>query len=168
MNKNLLAACKALLTMTGGPEGLDMGGPVDPKTVRQMAVKAIAEAEATPEVVFVAHEGDYSDRGVVGVYATRAEAEARSCDKDVEEWIVGNDYSVPGGYQCFIVVMDRDGNTLRSQVCPYFRGRPSDPSSRSSWGENGWQFEQVARDLTHAIKCVNEKRAQLIAEGTWL
>lgn len=40
----LLAACKALLTMSGGPEGLDMGGPIDPREVRMQAVKAIESA----------------------------------------------------------------------------------------------------------------------------
>lgn len=45
----LLKACKALLTMSGGPEGLDMGGPIDPREVRQMAIKAIADAEIQNE-----------------------------------------------------------------------------------------------------------------------
>jgi len=46
INQKLLQACKALLEMSGGPEGTNIpGGNVDPRTVRQQAVAAITEAE---------------------------------------------------------------------------------------------------------------------------
>lgn len=43
---SLLDACKALLAMTGGPEGLDLPpANLDPRRVRAAAVAAIAAAE---------------------------------------------------------------------------------------------------------------------------
>jgi hypothetical protein len=178
MNKNLLAACKALLDMTGGPEGLNLGGPIDPKTVRDMAVAAIAEAESAPLTLYTAQQGEYSDCHVVGVFSTFAAArDAAESDWHVQEWIVDNRYDLPNNYRRFVVEMDRNGNTLKSEVVDY-SGNSSAPEPILTWVRDSyphkqaptgvWRFYPVARDLTHAIKIVNEQRAQLIAEGVWL
>lgn len=127
-----------------------------------------------PEVtIFVAHSGEYSDRRVVGVFSTReAAAEAADSDYNTEEWVLDRNQLKPGHTKYFFIVMDRDGNTRRAHEITY-SGHPQAPSlvnplahyRKSEFG--CYDFREWGRDLTHAVKVANEKRARLIAEGTW-
>lgn len=127
------------------------------------------------KIVFVAHQGEYSDRHVVGVFSTREKAAQYSGAEpfNIEEWIVDNEYEVPGNLQAFYIDMDRDGNTVRSFVGSYY-GNLSEPHAYTKWDGTTyaptgiWQFQLLARSMEHAVKIANEKRAQLIAGGLWL
>lgn len=136
--------------------------------------------------VWVVEQGSYSDYRVIGVFSTQANAELikERINKDglyepatVAEWPF--DPGIEGlrkGYTPWTVLMQQDGSieeirqddlflSLVSTVqlwersqSPYYQRRGVPDVLRG----NIW-----AKDSTHAIKIMNEHRAQFIALGTW-
>ena len=128
---------------------------------------------------YVLTEGEYSDYHIVGVYSTKENAEA------VKRWIVAEDddsyiaslidieeYELdPGvdairqGLNAYRTQMSWDGTTDGVYRVDADYDRESFIGSKIEanwWGVSGQVF---ARDEQHAVKIVNEKRAQMIAAG---
>jgi hypothetical protein len=127
-----------------------------------------------PTKVYIVTQGDYSDCRNIGVFTTREAAEA--VGGDVEEWLLDNVAGAPGHYTYFSIFMDREGNTRYAAPMEYV-GR--NQSKHNFIPKEGWpirrgidmsdclECEVWAKDILHAVKIVNEKRAQFIAENKW-
>lgn len=137
--------------------------------------------------VWVVEKGSYSDYSVVGVFSTRVNAEstadALNADESwlhdkatVAEWPL--DPSVDErrkGYHRFIVHMLADGSTERCEQaaisaydiggsCEVWR-RSTAPAYAGRGIKDCLMATVWARDAKHAVKIVNEKRAQFVANG---
>lgn len=127
-----------------------------------------------PIKIFVVSKGDYSDNHNIGVFSTREAAEAVNGDY-IEEWLLDNVQDAPGHYSLFEVVMHREGAVRRSGLTESYMRADNNPHFYSSGHcaaylgdlSNCALFDVWAIDVNHAIKIVNEKRTQLIAEGKW-
>jgi hypothetical protein len=132
--------------------------------------------------VFAVECGEYSDYHVLGVYSTREKAQAmlnaifRPNGDGTYKVGYGDDQPTivewdldPGveelqqGYVRFEVEMKRDGEVrhVREQidgcgVTPRFYSHP--------WA---LRADVWAKNNNHAVKIVNERRAQMIANGEW-
>lgn len=126
-----------------------------------------------PTKVYIVTEGKYSDRRNIGVFTTLDAANATG--GDVEEWFLDNIAGAPGHYSFFQIYMDREGNVRSSRVTEYYGKPPANPHFIKSGWTIFWGIEMRgclecsvwAKDLIHAVKIVNERRAQLIAENKW-
>lgn len=138
--------------------------------------------------VYAIENGEYSDYHIVGVFSTRENAEY-ACQHlrdggQVVEWELDPHIDdLHAGYVPFLVQMLKDGTVERTEQkeresftfsnedifgvkgiwrrteAPAYRG---DPNVQDCLLLHIW-----AKDLQHAIKICNEKRAQLIANGDW-
>ena len=114
--------------------------------------------------------GDFSDYRVCGVYSTKEKAEEalklypRGFIEDGYELDVTAEH--PPGMFRFIVSMDANGDTQELYQCDpdhhVAAGSVSTYSGGSFILTNVW-----AESETHAVKIVNEIRAQLIATNQW-
>lgn len=143
---------------------------------------------AEQKTVWTIESGEYSDYRVDGVYSSREHAEAvvaklRATGPD---WR-GDDYRLvereldPGvealrkGYKRFYVWMLFDGTveSIREddgwEVATSFEvwRRSTAPVNRGKNVPDCLNATLFARDEQHAIKIVNEQRAQMIATGKW-
>lgn len=132
----------------------------------------------TPKSVWVIEAGEYSDYQVVGVFSTRENAELVASAigyGSIAEWDL--DPGVDGlrqGHPRFRVLMLRDGSVESVEVQEgwnaetfYVWPRSREPIYAGKGipdALNAWVW---ARDEKHAVKIVNEKRAQMIANGEW-
>jgi hypothetical protein len=118
------------------------------------------------DTIYVVTTGEYSDYGVAGVYTTKEEAEAVKAvlrdANDVAEYVLGEgiDKATQGLYP-YLVVMHYNGNGAMAhcqsglELNPFHAEAFNMAVSMSCW----------ARDEQHAIKILNEKRIQWLAEG---
>lgn len=129
--------------------------------------------------VWVVEQGEYSDYRVVGVFSSKEAAE-RACafmtsdysKPEVAEWALDPGASeLNQGMAIWSVHMTREGRTERYQMVEapfslesYFRiwRRSAHSDLPDVIAAQVW-----ATDGTHAIKIVNEKRAEWIALGKW-
>jgi hypothetical protein len=138
--------------------------------------------------VWVIEQGSYSDYRVVGVFTSKAKAEqiaealrkSESCydAPEVAEWPLDPAVAeLNAGLTMWNVLMLKDGTVERAQATEF--------SAYSMGGEvNLWERTKApayarkgipdalhaivwAKDKKHAIKSVNEMRAQWIATGKW-
>lgn len=124
--------------------------------------------------IFVAYQGEYSDRRATGVFSTREKAKAASDgdDYNVECWFLDNDPDHADGLKYYFIQMRRNGDVRTCEEIPY-GGREQPPviiSRRNSaaapeWGDC-W-FHYFARSGQHACKSANERRVQMIANNEW-
>jgi len=147
--------------------------------------------------VWIVEEGDYSDRHVVGVFTeeTLAKACALGCDGDAEGWTLNphaEQYRqglFPWDVQMLVdgtaVYVDRTAPPpIDGQRLEYFGERPirlqdgkvlvhvKDGRVYCDWATSGEKAMVLytfvwARDMEHAIKIANERRAMHIANETW-
>lgn len=135
--------------------------------------------------VWFVEQGEYSDYRVVGVYTSEENAEKiknaiNATGRDDEADVVMrrlDEYIDPfnRGFNAYHVQMARDGTTVECinrgwQVIGAYDIPVLLGSFNSSLRRVGTYILSgcvYARDETHAIKIVNEKRAQLIAMGEW-
>lgn len=141
--------------------------------------------------VWVIEQGEYSDYRVVGVFSTKARAEqalAAINKKDEDGDSIGYPASIaewpldPGskelskGYRAFACVMHRDGTVASTRTVdieetyrakPWIWRRTQAPVYRGQQTVDCLCSTVLAKDEVHAIKIVNEQRAQLIARGEW-
>ena len=124
--------------------------------------------------VWVVEEGSYSDYHVVGVFSTEENANriAELTGGDVDEWRIdpGID-ELNQGREPYSVGMEKDGTVLyvSRNIWSYslrIRGKPM--VGRSSANPEG-VIRGIIFSLSeeHAVKIMNEIRAQRIAEGNW-
>lgn len=140
--------------------------------------------------IYVLTQGSYSDYSIVGIFSTRQKAEEfRTLVKpgydgynDLEEWTLDPDApeKIRHGYSIWNVTMLRDGtvedssvrdldyyNVSRALDPPYIWERAKAPYYRGKGVPNCLDAAVWAKSRTHAIKIVNEYRAQFIANNKW-
>jgi len=122
--------------------------------------------------VYIVTRGEYSDYRILAAYSTRELADAvvewlGPSNAEVEEYDLDkNAEPLAHGYAAFRVTMDWSGNSEPVERVHYrweaLSGEVSVWSGRS--GKGGVYGVVFARDEQHAVKIVNEKRAQMIAQ----
>lgn len=127
------------------------------------------------KTIYIVTSGEYSDYKIEAVFTDESVADdfaADGPDRQVEEWGV-DDYRKRGDRRVgHYVAIARDGSVLDARALPFdgepttFDGPCYNPeyffTDRGLVGLHVW-----ARDEKHAIKIVNEKRTQLIANNEW-
>ena len=133
--------------------------------------------------VWVVEGGCYSDYRVAGIFSKEEFAKAAlgkltsGSDLEVKIWVLD-----PGikeilvGYQKYIVIMLRDGTTEDVRLEPYtynfvdsvFLWKRTEASASKGKGiPDALSAVVWAKDEKHAVKIVNEKRTEMIANGKW-
>jgi hypothetical protein len=132
--------------------------------------------------VYVFEEGDYSDRKIKGVFSTIEKAEEfrdrwgdpKEGGDCISEWLVDEGSEVPVGMKLFYVCMYKDGsiysvyenfNPLEYRVPLNIRWFPS---TRKDFDDSRMFVVVAAKNEQHAIKIINEIRAQIVAENLWM
>ena len=130
------------------------------------------------KTMFVLLVGDYSDCRVCGVFSSQEKAQAAKAKVEeadphelvvIESYYLDNNPMEPGSYSQFYVRMEKDGTTLEVRNTRRFPNQVEIEDSRGRLPEGATFrcFDVCARDATHAIKIVNERRVQLIAANKW-
>lgn len=121
--------------------------------------------------IFVATEGYYSDYHIVAIFSTKELAEKFIGDvttnpfNEIELYDLDPfEEQLRQGLFAYYVRMDRQGNTT-SAVREDDVARP--PEIEHGRGNLFISGDVWATDQQHAIKIVNEKRTQLIANNEW-
>lgn len=128
---------------------------------------------------YIVMAGEYSDRHVCGVYTTKAGADyaAKLFDGWVEEFEPDAIPDHPQGMTGFRVAMVKDGTatvvSFGAELMAHYLGkggfmvnyRRADDGALRAYQE--YRDAVWARDEQHAVKIVNEKRAQIIAANEW-
>ena len=133
--------------------------------------------------VWVIEGGCYSDYRVAGIFSKEEFAKAAlgkltsGSDLEVKMWVLDPGIKeISVGYQRYIVIMLRDGTTERVSPEEY----------TSDFDTNVWLWERSkadaykgkgildalhatvwAKSKKHAVKIVNEKRTEMIANSKW-
>jgi hypothetical protein len=123
--------------------------------------------------VFLVTSGSYSDYHVVGVFSTRENAERVINDADksdydsayIEEYDIDPTIDeLNQGLTMYRVLMTVEGDTKEIEKV---EGISSVRSFSCTTVRNDLNMSVWAKDETHAVKIVNEKRLQRIAENNW-
>ena len=82
---------------------------------------------------------------------------------EVTEYELNDLVSIPPGYRNYSVEMNKDGTAYAD---------PESLMSKLVWSEEwrtdeSWHTHAIARSEEHAIKIVNEKRIELLANNEW-
>lgn len=144
--------------------------------------------------VFLVFTGYYSDRGCCGVFTTREKAEACAAmlsthsndEAQIEEWLLDPPTSKrDNNLSLYYVIMTRGGlayawpasvssyslelASRSMRICkPVLRAfAGSDPTKAEVLLQEHIDTAVWARSDEHAIKIVNEKRAQVLAMNQW-
>jgi len=131
--------------------------------------------------VYVATSGAYSDYHINAVFSTKENAERYnkihgSGDfEDIEEFEVDEDIALMNRIRdekitIYLVCMDRDGNvkeTKKELPCLYLMENILASKREHVLYADCMDMYVIAKDEKHAIKIVNEKRVQLIANNEW-
>ena len=126
------------------------------------------------QVVYVAMQGEYSDRGIVGVFSSLEVLRSKlGASVDVEEYVLDGLGEGAGT----VVVMRKDGtvdNMYPSEetFTPLYQGgilsydwpnRREEPQAR----EPKLVWLVITKDAETAIKVTGEKRGEILAAGLW-
>ena len=136
--------------------------------------------------LYMVWDGSYSDATVLGIYSTMEKAleakEQFNADQDIEERELDEMPDHPPGLVAWSVNMKKDGSLWTGK---YNNPNPSragaiSPRSLCYYPNYEWtepmsfprktayvHFYVWAKDIEHAIKVANERRAQLIATNEW-
>jgi len=122
---------------------------------------------------YLVTSGEYSDYGVDGAFSSRENAQlwidAHPRDDrprfDIEELPLDPLVSeLREGFRPYLVRMARNGDVSQVGTDEMPNGSPIDQGFDIHQNLFMWV---LARDVQHAVKIVNEKRAQIIAENRW-
>ena len=125
--------------------------------------------------VWVIEQGEYSDYHVVGVYTSREKAKlvAKALKAPwgykpvVSQWPLNPGVDkINAGLTRFGVRMLRDG-TVEWVMVQDFDVNAQESYNLIKVNPHPLYAEVWARDKKHAVKIVNERRAQMIANGEW-
>ena len=129
--------------------------------------------------IYLITSGNYSDYSVWGVCSTKKKAEQtiKILDKEkhyddfrIEEFTLDFIDQLPPGHEPWRIEMDRDGN-VDERFCHVNIERETilnEPRFFTPYNHiEMMEMTVAATDLKHAIKIVNEKRAQLVAMDKW-
>lgn len=141
------------------------------------------------ESIWVIEQGEYSDYLVVGVFSSKENAmvvcKAINGDKGggfypatVAKWVLDPGVEdLNAGRNVYLVHMLRDGNVEKLEMKefsgfdldaePHIWRRSSVPYWHGKGAKDCLCATVFADDDRHAVKIVNEKRAQMIAMGQW-
>lgn len=133
------------------------------------------------KTVWVVEEGEYSDYRVVGVFTSQANADliASRVGGSVAEWPLDSAVAeLNQGLKIFSVQMQKDGTVDRCNKQEFSACAVGSAGSVNMWRRSqarayGKDVADVmtasvwAKDEKHAIKIVNEHRAEFIASGKW-
>ena len=131
--------------------------------------------------IFIVTSGEYSDYGINAVFSTKENAEKYigtiySSDRiEIEEWGVDEDMALinkirSGEIAVYMVSMFKNGNIEKIKKEEPLAVRwikVALAGEYSLWTENRLGMWVIAKNEKHAIKIVNEKRVQLIANNEW-
>lgn len=138
--------------------------------------------------VWVVECGEYSDYRVVGVFSSEANAQLVADAIRAGEYGEGPDVAkweldpavdaLNQGHRLWYVVMLRDGAVERvdrqtlsayeiGHTAAHIWKRTKAPAYKGKGIPDALTMTVWAKDETHAVKIVNEKRAQMIANGQW-
>lgn len=124
--------------------------------------------------VWVVERGEYSDRGIVAVFSTEAQAHAFAdpYGDSVSEFTLDDATMPPPGMKPYVVSMDYDtGEASVHQKHhepddgPPRAGYRTWHGAKSATGPTHMTVECWARDEVHAVKIASEKRAEMRALG---
>ena len=140
--------------------------------------------------VWIIEQGSYSDYRVVGVFSTKENAQA-VCDRinkdesyeraTIDEWPMNPGVeAINQGHEVYLVWMLRDGTVEKvkceSEGCDFQWAlndkltvwrRSEAPAYQGKNVQDCLHGRVFAKDKQHAIKIVNERRTQMIAQGQW-
>lgn len=123
--------------------------------------------------------GEYSDRHVCGVYTTKGRAEfaAKLFHGWVEEFEADTLPNHPRGTTGFVVFMAKDGTAdarpTSAELVDAYAGKDDFDRDYRRADDGSTQITQRcrvylwARNEQHAVKIVNERRAQIISANKW-
>jgi hypothetical protein len=123
--------------------------------------------------IYLVTEVEYSDYHVCAVFSTYALAHDymdKFHGEDIEEYKLDPVVqTLPNGMNVYNLDMLRDGDTnyMRYVDTPQLDALVEPHLDYSFWKNGALTGDILARDKKHAVKIFNEKRTQLIAEGTW-
>lgn len=128
------------------------------------------------KTIFIVTQGNYSDYSIEAIFDDKTLAEEfikrysdGSDDYMIEPWILNDAVKVlREGYDYWSITMDRDGSVEKAEMRNDYPG--NDYNTDMPWNKEGRTQLSViicAQDSKHAIKIVNEKRAQIIASNEW-
>jgi hypothetical protein len=126
------------------------------------------------KTLYMVTRGEYSDYCVLGVFSNKERAEqykkAVAADNEIEEIELDPEddkIHYPDGYQAWEIEMDNEGNVISNDNVD-IRSAYNNNSPYHSRKMNCYIFTAVGATLEHAIKIVNERRAQMIANNEWI
>lgn len=114
--------------------------------------------------LYVVTQGKYSDRTIIGIVDDKSLIQMGDEDEiEVTEYELNDLVSIPPGYRNYSVEMNKDGTAYAD---------PESLMSKLVWSEEwrtdeSWHTHAIARSEEHAIKIVNEKRIELLANNEW-
>lgn len=143
-----------------------------------------------PKTVWIIEHGSYSDYRVVGIYSSHQKAQrvADYLNSGDSAWSTATVRERPldpavdainAGYMCYVVNMLRDGTVERVVASPidaydieeHSRVRVWERSKAPAYRDKNvpdcLSGHVLAKNEEHAIKIVNERRTQMIANGEW-
>lgn len=135
-----------------------------------------------PKIIYVVTRGEYSDYCICSLHDSKADAQAevnRLNEQDrwdsarIEEYFLNPSKGYPDNetYHLFVIAMRKNGNVTYSSDEGVPSAVPDSERFKAQYTGNtyadAWAFRVVARNLEHAIKIVNEKRVQYIANNDW-
>lgn len=131
--------------------------------------------------IYIVTSGEYSNYGINAVFSTKENAEKyidilySSDNVEIEEWDVDEDMTLinkirNGEFTIYMVSMFKNGNIeeiKKEEPVTIYWVKAALTGEYNLWTENRLGMWVIAKDEKHAIKIVNEKRVQLIAENKW-
>ena len=122
--------------------------------------------------VYVAHDGEYSDRHIVAVCSTHEKAEyvqntLYCMGEAVEEWELDAEPSHDPALLPYEVAMDREGSAPRVERIPMGEALLYCWAGMFRIPHDCMEFQMLARSPEHAVKIAGERRRTLIAENLW-
>lgn len=133
------------------------------------------------KIIYIVTEGDYSDYRICGVFSTKPKAQDfidvtpdRFSNYEIEEWPL-DEYEIliekfkKKELSIYVVSMFRNGDVeeVKEEEKKSLWIDDATKGEYNLWTENRIGMWVIAKDEKHAVKIVNEKRTQLIAENKW-
>lgn len=155
------------------------------ETLNDLAYEKQKPQYGEPKKVYLLTCGEYSDYSIIGVFSSRKLAEKAQKTLGplywdpirIEEWTVNpiNEEQLNAGLKPYRVFMKQNGDADVVGVAVPSEldviGKVRFTNTRNWWDENDNELlldmYVMARDEKHAVKIVNEKRAQIIAMNRW-
>lgn len=121
--------------------------------------------------IYLITTGEYSDYRVSAVCSTYAKAKeaAAAYDGEVETWQLDYWPTCPPGMRAYLLYMRRDGTTekVEAQTDMYWLQAATEARVNFNRDRSVMIMTVFAKSPEHAVKIVNEKRTQLIANDEW-